>query len=199
MDYVYDIVLNFQKEYYDFYEWRTSDKIINIKKISIYKIKTSDYLNIKLNDVIIDKNTFSNKNKMFLLTNGLEIMGILINNDGRVVKRSSLIFEEADSVLEDSDNILTIDIKYKINNINKLNYLSRFDKEKREYVLNYFKNIDMEKDKYFIKFLYYDIFMKDEKDINTIYNKLLELSTKDVEKLYSSIKKVNLELGKEQK
>ena len=32
MDYVYDIVLNFQKEYYEFYEWKSSDKIINIKK-----------------------------------------------------------------------------------------------------------------------------------------------------------------------
>ena len=31
MEYVYDIVLNFDNYYYDFYEWKTTDKIINIK------------------------------------------------------------------------------------------------------------------------------------------------------------------------
>ena len=36
MDYIYDIVLNFQNDYYDFYEWKQSNKIINVKKIIIF-------------------------------------------------------------------------------------------------------------------------------------------------------------------
>ena len=35
MDYIYDIVLNFHENYYEFYEWKSSDKIINVKKITI--------------------------------------------------------------------------------------------------------------------------------------------------------------------
>ena len=35
MDYIYDIVLNFQNEYYDFFEWKSTDKVINIKKILV--------------------------------------------------------------------------------------------------------------------------------------------------------------------
>ena len=34
MEYVYDIVLNFREEYYDFYEWHPTDRIINIKRVA---------------------------------------------------------------------------------------------------------------------------------------------------------------------
>ena len=39
MDYIYDIVLNFQKDYHDFYEWKSTDKIINVKIGYINQIK----------------------------------------------------------------------------------------------------------------------------------------------------------------
>ena len=43
MDYIYDIVLNFQSNYYEFYEWKTTDKIINVKKILVYLVSNQDY------------------------------------------------------------------------------------------------------------------------------------------------------------
>ena len=87
MDYIYDIVLNFQNNYYDFYEWQKEDKIINIKKIPIYKISTKEYIDIKNYQTIIEKNTIPKQNKMFLLTNGIEAMGIIIDNSGKVLKK----------------------------------------------------------------------------------------------------------------
>ena len=48
MDYIYDIVLNFQNNYYEFYEWKTTDKIINVKKILVYLVSNQDYLNLKV-------------------------------------------------------------------------------------------------------------------------------------------------------
>ena len=35
MDYIYDIVLNFNDDYYEFYEWKQEDKIINIRIVCI--------------------------------------------------------------------------------------------------------------------------------------------------------------------
>ena len=84
MEYIYDIVLNFKDRYYEFYEWKKKDKIINIKKIPIYKIKNKDYLNIKNNEVLINKKTLPKQNKMFLLASNKEIMGILLNNNGNI-------------------------------------------------------------------------------------------------------------------
>jgi len=197
MDYVYDIVLNFQDEYYDFYEWQSNDKIINIKRVPIYKINSNDYLNIKKHDVKIDKNTIPKQSKIFLLTNGIEILGVLINSYGNVLKKSSLLFEESDDILCDKDDIKTISLKYKINKKHKDTHLSRITKEKSKYISNYLKDIFNKKDKYYLKYLYYEIYNVDENDLDKIYNDLLSLSKKDLAKIYQCIKKVNLELNRQ--
>lgn len=196
MEYIYDIVLNFQDKYYDFYEWLPTDKIINVKRIPIYKITTKDYLEIKNNDTIIDRSTIPKQNKMFLLTSGFEIIGILLDNEGKVIKKSSLIFEESDDILDDLDDIIKINLKYTITKVNKPNYQSRSNLDKIKYINNYLNNLDKEKDKYLLKYLYFDLYNIDEDNIELIYNKLIDLSKTNTSKLYSSIKRVNLELKK---
>ena len=194
MDYIYDVVLNFQPVYYEFYEWQTTDKIINIKRIPIYKITNQDYLNIKNNDIIIERNTIPKQNKIFLITSGIEIMGIMIDNNGKVIKKSSLLFEESDDILEDKDEIKIIKIKYNIINKSSIKFESRIKKEKSAYIKKYLNNLDKEKDKYFLKYLYYEIFTKDESNIDKIYNNLQELSNSNPSILYESIKKIDFEL-----
>lgn len=196
MDYIYDIVLNFHEVYYDFYEWKNTDKIVNIKKIPIYRIFTKDYLNIKNNYTTIDKTTLPKNNKIFLLTNNVEVMGLIIDDNGRVLKKSSLIFEEADDILEDKELINLIDIKYVINKVNKVFNCSRLSYEKDTYIKKYFKKINKEKDEYILKYIYYDIYNEDEKDIDKILNDLLVLSKTNKNKLYETLKRVNLELNK---
>ena len=193
MEYIYDIVLNFQDNYYDFYEWQKKDKIINIKKIPIYKINNKDYLNIKNNKVTIYKESLPKTNNMFLLTSGIEIIAILINNKGKILKKSSLIFEESDDILEDKDKIKVINIKYKIDKKNPTNINSRIEQEKIKFINKFFKNIDKRKDEYLLKYLYYEIYNKEE-DIDIIYNKLLDLSKNDINKIYNSIQTLNKEL-----
>ena len=45
MNYIYDIVLNFQDNYYNFFEWKNGDVIRNIPKISLYRV--SDIMTLK--------------------------------------------------------------------------------------------------------------------------------------------------------
>ena len=196
MDYIYDIVLNFQNEYYDFYEWQPDDKIINIKRIPIYKINTKDYLNIKNNDVTIIRNTIPKSNKISLLTNGVEVMGILIDNNGKVIKKSSLLFDENDEILEDKNQIKEINIKYNIKKRKEIKYISRLKQEKIKYLNTYFNKIDKTKDEYFLKYLYYDIYNIDEKNIDKVYDSLLNLAKEDPSKMFNSIKKIEAELKK---
>ena len=47
MNYIYDVVLNLQKEYYDFYEWNQNDNIFHMRKIPIIKINKKQLLEIK--------------------------------------------------------------------------------------------------------------------------------------------------------
>ena len=194
MDYIYDIVLNFNDDYYEFYEWKQEDKINNIKKIPIYKIPTNKYLDIKNNHVTIDQSSLPHTSKMFLLTNGIEIIGILTNKQGKVIKKSSLIFEESDDILEDKELIKNINIKYTVDKINKSYYLGRIVKEKEKYINNYLKKINKLEDEYLLKYLYYDIYNIDEVNIDKIYNNLINLTKKDINKIYECIKRVELEL-----
>ena len=196
MDYIYDIVLNFQDDYYDYYEWKTTDKIINAKKIPIYKINSNDYLNIKRHNTKIDISSLPKHNKIFLLTSGFEIIGLMIDNIGNVLKKSSLIFEEADDILEDANLIKKINLKYDITKKKKTNYKSRGFIEKTSHINNYLKNIDINKDEYILKYLYFDIYNKEEKDIKKIYQDIKELTKKNPYEVYNHISNINLELKK---
>jgi len=194
MDYIYDIILNFQNNYYDFYEWKSKDKLINVKKILVYKISSEDYLNLKYNDVIIDMNNLPKQTKMFLVTNGEEVMGLLLDQIGKVVKKSSLLFEEADEVLEEKDIIKEITINY-IKNKHQINKTySRIEEEKLIFLEKFFSEINKEKDEYLLKYIYYDIFLKEENDINLIYQELKGLFNTNINKIYNSIKKISIEL-----
>lgn len=194
MNYIYDIVLNFQDEYYEFYEWKLTDKIINIKRILVYKISNKDYLNLKYNKIIIDRKCLPKQNKIFLVTNGIEVMGILLDNDGKITKRSSLLIDEADEIIEEKEKIKSLAIEYKENIRKSKTSKGRLLEEKIQYIEQYFNNINISEDEYLLKYIYYDIFNIEENNINIIYNQLKELIDKDINKIYNTIKKVNIEL-----
>ena len=178
---VYDIKLNFSNDYFDFFEWRLDDKIINVKKIKLYKVSSKDYLILKYNDVIVD-NKFD---KMILVSNGIEVMGLLFNKNGKLLKRSSLLFEQACDVLK--FDLKSIKINY-IENVYKDScYLGRNYMEKNNYIDYFFKKIDFNKDEYLLKYIYYDITNNTLDDVRKIYEKLLDIRNKNYNLLYKSI------------
>ena len=142
----------------------------------------------------MDKKQLSSQTKMFLVTNGIEVMGILLDNDGKIIKRSSLIYDEADEVLEEKETIKKLPLKYKKNIQKPHIYNSRILTEKIKFLQKYFSNIDKIKDEYLLKYIYYDIYNTEEKNINKIYKKLQELIYEDINTIYNSIKRISIEL-----
>lgn len=190
MEFIYDIVLNFQDEYCEFFEWQLNDKILNVKKIPLYKISSKDYLILKYNDVVIQESVFHKKYRMILVTNGIEVMGLLLNSNNKVIKRSSLIIEEADDVLEYLSQSKITDIKYLENKKRVVSYDGRIMKEKLGYVSRFLKDINLERDEYLLKYLYYDLYNQEEVDVNKIYNILCKKKREDVNKIYKSIQAI---------
>jgi len=123
-------------------------------------------------------------------------MGLLLDNEGKIIKRSSLLFDEADEILDDKDVIKSLKIEYK-KNINKPHRsYSRLTTEKIKFLEKFFDNIDINKDEYLLKYIYYDIYNKEENNIDKVYLKLKELMKENIDKIYNSIKKVRIELKK---
>ena len=68
MTFVYDIYVNFQTIYYDFYEWNKKDKIMHIKKIPIFEVKNDVFQKMIIHENKIDETSFElikNKTEIF--------------------------------------------------------------------------------------------------------------------------------------
>ena len=154
MNYIYDIVLNFNKEYYSFYEWNRRDNIINVKKIPLFLVDNECFNIMKYDNVCVSKDFIN-----------------VINENGNLIKRSSLTLDEEEEVLDEivNNEIYNIPIikHTKVNNDN----VTRSIREKRDFLLKYISN---EKNDINLKYLYYDYFEKDEDNIKDIKDKLIK-------------------------
>lgn len=211
MNYIYDIVLNFNNDYYDFFEWKKNDKIINVKKIPVFKISDDDMYSFKYNDVIVDKDFLSkicdlttfyskkycNYKYMCLLSNSNESIGVLFDSDGNLLKRSSMILDEEEEVNEEVCSNDILNIKYLKNIYKDISFVLRVDKERKEYLINFINSLDNDFDGSLLKYIYYDCFEIDEDNSENIKNVLLKglISDEiDMRKIYSLVrmlKKIN--------
>ena len=176
---IYDLILNFQENYYEFYEWNNNDEMIHIKKISLMKITSQDYNNILNKKVKFDDNFLFNifnkceyyDNKKIqniayaiLLTDSYRVMAIILDMDGYVLKYSSLSLEDEEDIIDISDRLGCLKINYQI--LESKN--NEFDKTREEIeIINFIKNDLLESynnkkyDK--LKYLYYEYFSREKK------------------------------------
>lgn len=203
MLYIYDILLNFNKKYYEFFQWKSSDKIINVKKIPVFKISDDDLLYFKYHDVRVNQDflnkiegmsSFYSKNNIYnknicLFSNTKETLGIMFDNSGKVIKRSSMIFDEEDEVNQEVINEEVINIDFIEKNKKKINLMSRVYNDKKEFLIKYINGLNDKDDLYILKYIYYDCFELEVNCIDTIRNDILKIINNDenLDKLYDLV------------
>lgn len=181
MNYVYDILVNFNETLYDFYDWNLDDHITHIRRIPIYKIE-SERLNEIRNHVVkfdqefleIVKNRteyFSGRNVKiikyaFLLTDGIDIIGFLV---GDKMKYTCLQIDEELDVLEEVE-FKPYPVKYEIiapktSPILKTRYQLKQENKIREKLKELKKENNIPK----IQYLYYECFNKKESKQSFIF------------------------------
>jgi len=182
INYNYDIYLNFNKEYFDFYEWNDNDNIDLITKIPIFLVKENIFKDILKYEVIFDKEfTLKIKNKTkcnnkyitaFIVTDGNNILSIKIDSE---LKYSSIQIEDELDILSNI-NYDYYDLKYKIINKKTSNLKTRKEKE----IIN---SLLKEKDISKLRYIYYECFNKKENNIKIIKSKLKQLTNSDFLKI----------------
>lgn len=208
MSYVYDIVLNFNNEMYEFYEWRQDDSIFHIKRINLLLVDSKTYNTIFDNIVtfnndfmtsIYNKCEYYTNRKIesipyaFLLTDSYRIIAIMLDNTGKIIKYSSLLLDEEEEILDLCCKLGKIKLDYKII---KKRSKNEFQTRNERNIIKFIKkdlNSDYEKKNLSkLKYLYYEYFNKQSDDIDLIYQELLKELDKDVSKkhydLYNLIK-----------
>lgn len=204
MNYIYDIILNFNEEFYDFYEWKNNDNVINVRKIPVLKVDENTYVSLRNNKVQVSMETIDLLKKNFslynekiegniicLITNGMSAFGVMFNNNGYLIKRSSMLFDEEEEVIDESENIKEVKIEFIKNEKQNSNNISRIVKEKQKFIKDYISSLD---DELTLKYIYYDYFEKEENKNNIKEILLSEINSEwnsKLSKLYDLTKLLN--------
>ncbi|MEG0025770.1 MAG: hypothetical protein RR847_00610 [Bacilli bacterium] len=180
MSYIYDVLLNYNKYFFDFYEWNLGDDIYHIRKIPFFKVRTKVLVDIVNNDVKIDKkllDNFFDKTEIFtknavktidyacLFSDYKKVIGVKFNCDGEVIGKSSLLFLEEDEVIKACKGLKITDISYVNLNLHSSLFKTRKEIKMQSFIEN---KIKMETNFEKLKYLYFDCFGKSEDNINKI-------------------------------
>lgn len=207
MKYVYDIILNFNEKYYDFFDWNTNDNIDYIKRIPVYKVSNRVMRDLVLNKIQIDKKIIEEiYNKCEIYTNiGIEkieyaclfcsddmVIGIEFNSNGKSLYKSDLIIDE-------SIDIITYMKKNKINKINydliehyKINFITRKEESKINFIKRELNDIYMNNKIYKLKYIYYECFGKNEINTSKMNMDLKKYMLENTNKLFDLLKLTSL-------
>lgn len=207
MNYIYDVLLNFQKEYYDFFEWNKNDNIYHIRKIPIFKINNHEYQNIKKNIVKFDQNFLNsinlkteqfkqnNLSKLkycFIISNNKECFAIKLNKNGISINKSSLLPNEAEDILE----LIQLEKETKLNyqTIKQKDpkpFKTRFEIENEKFIYDCLDKIYKQNNFQKLNYLCLECFNQEEKNIITAYTKLkteIKNTNQNFQKLYNIFK-----------
>lgn len=196
MTYIYDILLNFsENKLIEFYEWNQKDKIINIKKIPIFRISSQQlydliHFNIRVEEELLDKikedMSLSKKENLFdyiaLFTDINRVIGISFNKDGYINYRSGLLLDEEEDVIIECRGIVEEEITYqKLSKLNN-NFYTREEIKRINYILQELEKIYKDENKEKLNYLYNEIFPKQRQSFKNKYLKMKE----EIENNYSS-------------
>lgn len=199
MNYIYDILLNFNKELYDFYDWDRKDDIKHIRRIPIIKVSSDDFITLKENDVVVDKNLLHriyNKTEIFeqrkilrleyacLFCDGLETIGISFDDNGESLEKTKLLIDEDNEVLDICVHLNEEKIDYNILKSNKPEYLkTRKEIQRRKFILQELQKLSESQDYEKLRYLYYECFNKKEDSVN----KMMSVFTETLDTNFNSL------------
>ena len=210
MIYTYDILLNWTKEerLKDFYEWDLEDDLEHIKKIPIIRISDIMLKDLLTSKIKIDKNFlpkikfktesyFHNEidkvDYAVILTTTRKALALELDSEGNVTYKSNLLLDEEEEVLEIGEELMIIDIDYKVLKRNKKNYyLTRKEEMEKNFLVKELKKIKTNKEESKLNYLYKEFFSTEVKTFEDKLNILEKELNKDYNsfhhKLYTLLK-----------
>ena len=205
MTYIYDLLLNYNDNILDFYEWCKDDRLITVEKIPVFKVSSTvlnDFINnkIKISLVLLNKiknKTFTNVGSIkysCLITDLRKVIALKFNDLGEVIGISSLLLDEEDDVIDEVECVSFELFEYEILSKYQDNYfLTRREKKIRSFLLEEISFLYQNKDYDELNYLYDEVY-SDEKSIMEKYNYLIQDISNNYdrkyEKLYEIIKMV---------
>ena len=205
MVYVYDTLINFSEDMYDFYDWEDTDEFLHIRRIPLYKVSKVDYnnfickknrINEEMMESIKDKTqVFSNRGVEIIdfacvITDGSGALALEFDESGVTKRKSKFLINEEMEILDMAKNLKEAKLKYEVisKNRNKNNMI----RSERKVLNSILEELSSLKNDYeIIDYLYYEWFNK--YDGNNKYEKLVkDLKNKFTDKHLEFLDLLNL-------
>lgn len=185
MNYIYDILLNFNSQLWDFYEWDPKDNISHIRRIPLFKVNKKTLSDVVNYDVVIDNSfleTIYHKTEVFtehknrvidyacIITNGLMAVAYIFNKKGNVIGRSSLLVDEEEEALELSERLNITSISYQcLTKLEVESFKTCQEIEKEKFIQTELSKVnDIDK----LSYLYYECFNEKEDNYELIIERI---------------------------
>ena len=209
MIYTYDILLNWSNgRIKEFFEWQIDDDLEHIKKIPIIKVNNEFMKNLLISKLKVNKSfLFKIKNKTesyfhneievidyaFIVTTRKKAIALELDNEGNIMYKSNLLLDEEEEVLEIGEDLVVMDIPYKIiTKTNKVSYLTRKEQEEKKFLEKEIKKIKLNKEESKLNYLYKEFFSNELDNFNDKLNIIIKEISKDYNsfhhKLYNLLK-----------
>lgn len=182
MTFVYDVYVNFQPICYDFFEWNKQDKICHVKKIPIFQIDDTIFQNLIIHDYVLDSKTFElikDKTEIYkqkrkvsavLFTNNRDILALLLDENGKVIKKSFLLLEEESTILKSIRKVDFLEISPTQLAKKSFSLETREESEKKSLLLKELKGMEDSQ----LIYLYFECFGKKEENRMRIEKDLIQ-------------------------
>ena len=170
MTYIYDITLNFNEIFYDFFEWNNSDYLFHIKKIPIIQIGKSDFDNLFNNNVELLEDTYNlikNKTEVYgkkdkklscvVIKCDNNLFALKLDENGITTDISSILVEEELDILE-VKTVITKKFLYRLLDKREKMDSTRNEKKNITFLQNQIDKLSLNKDDDKIKYLYFEYF-----------------------------------------
>lgn len=206
MIYVYDIVLNLNKEIIEFFEWEENDNIKYIRKIPFFRVSNNfmkDLITkkIKVNDsflkqienkTLFDEDYSDNDNYMVLLSDDNIILGVSFNKEGENIYLSRVLLDDEDEILLLGNRLNKENVCYKV--IEKKEFsndlLTRKELKIKKSLEKEFKQLyDSNKiDK--LNYYYFEYFNSIDNNKDNVYKKLTQSLNENFDEKFIDLYKI---------
>ena len=197
MNYYYDVLLNFQDNYYMFYEWDEQDNLEFAKKIPLFHVDSlmvSDAIS-KIFEVDteflkqIENKTKLKQNKVLkyacIISDGKNSIALEFNDSGKIINKSSLTIEDELNINEFIYTINKSKITYKDIRVCKKTKEIRQELKIKKILKLEINNIYNNKNYSKLKYLYLEWFEEILNNVDEMYNNMLnKINNKLTDKEY---------------
>lgn len=172
MNYVYDILSNFNQELYDFYDWDKNDNFTHLRKVPSFRVSKEVLVDLMFKKVKIkgnllklikDKTQVFTKEGVdvieycFVVSDSVNSLGVILDEDGIIYKRSKFLVSEELEINKCLKTSKIYNVEYNLLS-SKTHYsnMTRNEEKVTNLILNELELIMDSTDK--IDYLYYEWF-----------------------------------------